>query len=61
MVARDLEVSRGKGKGKVLPIRSHEGSEWEMYTFTLPLTLALDGGWGSTPRLGRFTRGKETR
>jgi hypothetical protein len=48
------------GKGKVLPRTGHEGPEGEqMYSSTLPSTSALDvGGW-STPRLGRFTPGKD--
>jgi len=29
-----------------------------MYSSTLSLTYALDEGWWSTPRLGRFTTGK---
>jgi hypothetical protein len=32
-----------------------------MYSCTLSLTSALDGGGWSTPRPGRFTPGKETR
>jgi hypothetical protein len=32
-----------------------------MYSSTLSLTLALDGDGWSTPRPGRFTRGKQTR
>jgi len=31
-----------------------------MYSFTLPSTLALDGGGWSMPRLGHFTPGKDT-
>jgi len=43
----------GKGTG-------HEDTEGElMYSFTLSLTSALDGGGWSTPRLGRFTPGKD--
>ena len=50
------------GKGKVLPRAGHEGPDGEQrYRSTLYLTLALDGGGWSTPRLGRFTPGKETR
>ena len=30
-----------------------------MYSSTLPSTSALDGGWWSTPRPGRFTPGKD--
>ena len=48
-------------KGKVLLRTSHEGPEGEQrYSCTLSLTLALDGGGWSTPRPGRFTRGKVT-
>jgi len=37
----------------------HEGPEAEqMYSSTLSLTSALDGNGWSTPRPGRFTRGK---
>jgi hypothetical protein len=32
-----------------------------MFSSTLSLTSALDGGVGLTPRPGRFTPGKETR
>ena len=32
-----------------------------MYSSTLSLTSALDGGGWLTPRFGRFIRGKETR
>ena len=47
-----------KGKGKVHPRTGHEGPEGEqMYSSTLPSTLALDGGGWSTPRPGRFTPG----
>ena len=50
----------GKGKGKVLPRTGHEGPEGEqMYSFTLPSTLALDGGGWSTPYPSRFTPGKD--
>ena len=48
-----------KGKGKGHPTTGHEGPEGElMYSSTLPLTSALDGGGWSTPRPGRFTPGK---
>ena len=30
-----------------------------MYSSTLPSTSALDGGWWSAPRPGRFTPGKD--
>ena len=47
-------------KGKVLPTTGHEGPEGEqMYSSTLPSTLALDGGGWSTQRLGRLTPGKD--
>ena len=49
-----------KVKGKVHPRTGHEGPEGEqMYSSTLPSTSALDGGEWSTPRLGRFTPGKD--
>ena len=49
-----------KGKGKVLPVTGHEDPEMEqMYSFTISLTSAPDGGGGSTPRPGRFTPGKD--
>ena len=52
--------SLGKGKGKVSRKTSHEGPEWEeRYTSTLSLTSALDERVWSTPRLGRFTPGKD--
>ena len=49
-----------KGKGKGHPRTGYEGPEGaQMYSSTIPLTLALDvGGW-STPRPGRFTRGRK--
>ena len=57
-----VAVPPGKnpGKGKVHPRKGHEGPEGEWrYSCTLTLTSALDvGGW-STPRLGRFTPGKD--
>jgi hypothetical protein len=47
---------------KVHPRTGHEGPEGEQrYTSTLSLTSALYGGGWLTPRLGRFTSGKETR
>ena len=50
----------GKGKGKALPITGHEGPEGEqMYSSTLPLTSAQDGGGWSAPSPGRFTPGKD--
>ena len=49
-----------KGKGKDLPRTGHEGPQVEqMHSSTLPSTSALDGGWWSTPRPGRFTPGKD--
>ena len=49
-----------KVKSKVRPITGHECPEREqIYSCTLPSTSALDvGGW-STPRIGRFTAGKD--
>ena len=42
-----------KGEGKVHPGTDHEGLEGEkMYSSTLTLTSALDGGVWSTPRPG---------
>ena len=39
--------SYSKGKGKGLPVTGHESPEGEqMYSSTLPSTLALDGGVG---------------
>jgi hypothetical protein len=52
---------KGKGKGKVHARTGHEGpEEEEMYSSTLSLTLALDGGVLTKPRPGRFTSGKQT-
>ena len=49
-----------KGKGKGHPRTGREGPEWEqMYSSTLPSTSALDGGWWSAPRPGRFTPRKD--
>ena len=50
-------------KCRVLPRTGHEGPEEEeqRYSSTLSLTLALDEDGWSTPCLGRFTPGKETR
>jgi hypothetical protein len=43
-------------KGKFHPRTDHEGPEGEqMYSYTLPLTSALDVGGCSAPCLGRFT------
>jgi hypothetical protein len=51
-----------KCKGKVLPTTGHEVQEGKYrYSFTLSLTLALDGGGWSTLRPGCFTPWKETR
>jgi hypothetical protein len=50
-----------KGKGKVDPRTFHEGPEGEQrYSSTLPLISTLDGGGWSTPRLGRFSPGKDS-
>ena len=49
-----------KVKGTVHPRTGHEGPEGEqMYSSTLPLTSALDGGGWSAPRPGRFTPRKD--
>ena len=46
---------------KVLPRTGHEGPDGEqMYSSTLPSSSALDGGGWWTPRLGRFSPGKDT-
>ena len=43
-------------KGKVQPTTGHEGPEGEqMYSSTLPLNFALEGGGWSMPHPGRFT------
>ena len=48
------------GKGKVHPGTGHEDPEGkQMYSPTLPSTLALDRGGCSMPRPGSFTRGKD--
>ena len=53
-------ASFGKVRVKVHHISSRERPEGEqMYNSTLSLTSALDGGGGSTPRPGSFTRGKD--
>ena len=55
-----VDEIKGKGKGKVHPRTGHEGPDMEQtYSSTLPSTSALDGGGCSTPRLGRFTPGKD--
>ena len=52
--------SQGKGKGKIHPITGHEGPEREyLYSPTLSLTSALDGGVWSTPRPDNFTFAKD--
>ena len=49
-----------EGSGKVYPTTEHERPQVELkYTCALSLTSALDGGGWSTPRLGRFTPGKD--
>ena len=56
-----IPIIFGTAKGKVHPITGHEGPEEEkMYSSTLSITSALDGGGWSTPRPGRFTPGKDT-
>ena len=53
-------VRRGKGKGH--PRTGHDGPEEEQrYSSTFSLTSALDGGWWSTPRPGRFVLGLDYR
>ena len=55
-----LLYTRNKGKGKGLPRPGHEDPEEEqMFSSTLYLTSALDGGGWSTPRPGRFTPEKD--
>jgi hypothetical protein len=45
-----------KGKGKVRHRTNHEGPEEKQnYSYTVSLTLALDGGGWLTPRPGHFT------
>ena len=52
---------RIKSRDKGHPITGQEGPEGEqMYSFTLPLTSALDGGRWSRPRPSRFTPGRDT-
>ena len=47
-------LSRKICKGKVYPVRDHEGPEVWRYSSTLSITSTLDvGGW-SMPRPGRF-------
>jgi hypothetical protein len=51
-------MSKVKSKGHPRP--AHEGPEGDYrYSFTLSVTSALDGDGWSTPRPGRFTRGKD--
>ena len=51
-------IAKGKGKGR--PRRSHEGpDEVCMYSCTLSLTSALDGGACLTSRPARFTPGND--
>ena len=45
------------GKKKNRPGTGHEGPD--VYSATLSLNSALDGGGWSTPRFGRFTPGKD--
>jgi hypothetical protein len=55
-----LKTGKGKGKGKVYPRTGHEGPDGEqIYSSTLSLTLRLDRGGWSRPRLGRFNPGKD--
>jgi hypothetical protein len=47
--------------GKLCPKTGHEGLQEEyMYSSTLSLTSAVDGGGWLTPRTGRFFPSKET-
>ena len=49
-----------KGKGKGHHRTGHEDpDEEQIYSSTLPLTSALDGGGWSTPQPGRFTPGED--
>ena len=48
-----------KVKGKVHPRRGHEDPWGKVYTSTLSLTSALNGGGRSTTRSGRFTHGTD--
>jgi hypothetical protein len=58
----EIEVGRAsvKGKGKVHPRTGHGGTYGEqMYSSTLSLTSALNGGRWLTPLPVRFTPGKD--
>ena len=49
-----------EGKCKVHPRTGHEGTEGEYtYSYNLSLTSALEEGGSTTPRPGRFTRGRD--
>jgi len=51
---------KGKGTGEVHPRIGHKRPVGEqMYSSTLPSTLALDGGWWSMPHPCRFTPRKD--
>ena len=55
-----IKSNKHKSKDKLNPRISHEFPQKEQrYNFTLPLTSAQGGGF-STPRVGRFTPGKES-
>ena len=63
---RYCKISSGRStpleKSKVHPRTGYDGPVGkQMYSSTLSLTSALDEGRWSTPRPGRFTRGKENR
>jgi len=65
-VYRYCKISSGRStpleKSKVHPRTGYDGPVGkQMYSSTLSLTSALDEGRWSTPRPGRFTRGKENR
>ena len=52
-------AQNNQGKGKVYPRTGHEGPEVEYrYSYTLSLTLELDGGLWSTPRPAALPPGK---
>jgi hypothetical protein len=60
--SRQYIKDKCKCEGKGHPRTGQEGPEEEKRrSSTLSLTSALDAGLWSTPRLGRFTPGKETR
>jgi len=55
-----VAIQYGRGKGKVHPKTGYDGPEGEqLYSSTLPSTLALDGGGRSMPCPAHFTPGKD--